>query len=100
MEMYKAYNDHTPFLGKSIFPTREMPYNFRNYNPLKFTNVHTIFKGTETIYFRGPKIWNLVPDNIKDAKSPSEFKTKIRDWEPVGCTCRLCNTFIPRIGLL
>ena len=100
MEMYKAYNDLSPSLVKSIFPTREIPYNLRKFNPFKSTNIHTGFKGTETISFRGPKIWSLVPDNIKHAKSLSEFKTKIRDWEPVGCTCRLCKTFIPNIGFL
>ena len=98
--MYKAYNDLSPSLVKSIFPTREIPYNLRNCNPFKSTNIHTVFKGTETISFRGPKIWSLVPDNIKHAKSLSEFKTRIRDWEPVGFTCRLCKTFIPNIGFL
>ena len=71
MEMYKAYNDLSPSLVKSIFRTREIPYNLRNCNPFKFTNVHTVFKGTETISFRGTKIWSLVPDNIKHAKSLS-----------------------------
>ena len=100
MGMYKAYNDLSASLIKSIFPTREIPYNLRNCNPYKSTNIHTVFKGTETISFRGPEIWSLVPDNIKHAKSLSEFKTKIRDWEPVGCTCRLCKTLIPNIGFL
>ena len=59
MEMYKAYNDLSPSLVKSIFPTREIPYNLRNWNPFKSTNIHTVFKGTETISFRGPKIWSL-----------------------------------------
>ena len=95
MEMYRAYNDLSPSLVKSIFPTKEILYNLRNCNPFKFPNIHTVFKGTETISFIDPKIWSLVPDNIKHAKSLSEFKTKIRDWEPVRCKCRLCKTFIP-----
>ena len=75
MEMHKAYNDLSPSLVKSSFPTRKIPYNLRNCNPFKFTNVHTVFKGTETIALRGPKIWSLVPDHIKHAKAVSEFKT-------------------------
>ena len=99
-EMYKAYNDISPYLVKSIFPAREIPYNLRSSNPFQSTNVHTVFNGTETISFRGPKIWILVPENIKQAKSLSEFKTKIRNWEPVGCTCRLCKTYIHNVGFL
>ena len=56
MEIYKAYNDLSPSLVKSILPTREIPYNLRN---CKSTNIHTVFKGTETISFKGPKsgVW-------------------------------------------
>ena len=100
IEMYKAYNDLSPFLVKSIFPMREIPYNLRNFNPFQSTNVHTVFKGAETISFRGPKIWDLVPEDIKVAKSLTEFKAKIRGWEPTGCTCRLCKTFIPNLGFI
>ena len=99
-EMYKAYNNLSPTLVKSIFPLREIPYNLRNSNPFRSTNVHSVFNGTETISFRGPKIWSLVPENIKRAKSLTEFKTKIRLWKPVGCTCRLCKTYIQNLGFL
>ena len=99
-EMYKAYNDLSPTLVKSIFPLREMPYNLRNSNPFRPTKVNSVFNGTETISFRGPKIWSLVPENIKAAKSLTEFKTKISAWVPIGCTCRLCKTFISNLGFL
>ena len=99
-EMYKAYNDLSPSLVKSIFPLREITYNLRNSNPFQPTKVHSVFKGTETISFRGPKIWSLVPENIKAAKSLTEFKANIRGWVPIGCTCRLCKTFVSNLGFL
>ena len=49
---------------------------------------------------RGPKTWELVPDNKKKAKSLLEFKSKIKIWKPVGCTCRLCKAYIPNIGFI
>ena len=98
--MYKAYNDISLSLVKSIFPTREILYNLRNYNSFQSSNVHTVFYGTETISFRGPQIWNMVPENIKQAKTLLDFKNKIRNWEPAGCTCRLCKTYLPGIGFL
>ena len=99
-EMYKALNNISPYLVKSIFPTREIPYNLRNKNPFLRTSVHTVFNGTETLSFRGPKTWDLVPEDIKCAKSLNEFKTKIRNWKPVGCTCRLCIIYIHNVGFL
>ena len=99
-EMYKAYNDLSPSLMQLIFPQRSIPYNLRNKNPFESTNVHTVYHGTETISYRGPKIWALVPEDIKCSKSLAEFKAKIRNWEPIGCTCRLCKIYIPNLGFI
>ena len=99
-KMYKAYNILSLSLVRDIFPVRDTPYNLRNNNPFQSINVRTVFNGTETISFRGPKIWSLVPDNIKSATTLTEFKAKIRNWKPVGCTCRLCLTFVQNIGFL
>ena len=100
IEMYKADKDLSPSLVKSIFPKRNIPYNLRNKNDFHSANIRTVFNGMETISFRGPKIWGLVPDVIKNSTSLTEFKAKIRNWEPVGCTCRLCRTYIQNLGFL
>ena len=41
---------------------------------------------------------NLVPEDIKEAKSLAEFKAKIRDWKPSKCDCRLCKAYIKGVG--
>ena len=53
---------------KHIFPLTTNPYNLRNKNPLYSTNVRSVYNGTETISFRGPKTWALVPEDIKKSK--------------------------------
>ena len=40
-------------------------------------NVHTVHNGIDTISFLGPKIWMLIPQEIKDVKTLHEFKCKI-----------------------
>ena len=62
--------------------------------------VRTVNKGLETIRYKGPKTWELVPAEIKNSKSLSAFKIKIKDWKPLGCKCRLCKTYIKGIGYL
>ena len=97
-EMYKTKNNLSPISMKSIFPDNTNPYDLRNKNPFKTSNVRTVFNGTETISYRGPKTWALVPDEIKTSKSLLEFKTKIKHWKPVGCMCRICKIYIHNLG--
>ena len=79
--MYKVKNNLSPTLMKNIFPDIEIPYNLRNMNPFQSSNVNTVFNGTETISFRGPKPWALVPNEIRTLESLNEFKAKIKQWE-------------------
>ena len=99
-EMYKVKNDLSPTLMKDVFPVRNIPYGLRNANSFLSRNVKTVYNGTESISFRGPKTWDIVPDNIKNAASISEFRAKIKKWEPMGCTCRLCKTYVQSLGFI
>ena len=83
---------------KDLLPDSTNPYNLRNRPEFVTSNIHTVHNGTETILFRGPKTWSLVPEEIKNSKSISEFKNKIKYWKPEGCTCRLCKTYIQNLG--
>ena len=85
---------------QSIFPDRVVPFKFRNMNPFQSNNVSSVFNGTETISFRGPKTWMLVPEEIKRSESLIEFKAKIKNWEPKGCTYRLCRIYINNLGFI
>ena len=100
IEIYKVKNNLSPTLMKEVFPVRDIPYNLRCLNPFHSKNINTVYNGTETISFRGPKTWKLVPDDLKNAASLSEFKSKIKQWEPKGCTCRLCKEYVQHIGFI
>ena len=99
-EMYKIENNLCPAIMKVIFPERSVPYDLRKKNKFKSSSAHTVYFGTESISFRGPKTWELVPDNIKSSKSLEEFKAKIRQWEPKGCKCRLCKVYVANLGFI
>ena len=85
---------------KDIFPEKVIPYDLRNKNPFQSSNVHTVYNGTETLPFRGPKTWALVPEDIKNSTSLPEFKSKIKNWEPKGCECRLCIVYVHHLGFI
>ena len=98
--MYKIENNLSPSIMKTIFPERAIPYNLRNKNNFQSSNVHTVYYGTETISYRGPKPWELVPEDIRLSKTLGVFKTKIRQWDPTGCTCRLCKVYVVNLGFI
>ena len=67
------------------------------YNPV---NPKTVNYGLETLRCLGPKIWKIIPDDIKATASVSLFKRKIKNWTSINCPCRLCKNFIPNLGYL
>ena len=64
-EMYKAKNNLSPTRIKKVCKDRENPDNLRNANPFQSTNVNTVHNGINTVAFQGPKIWAIVPEEIK-----------------------------------
>ena len=109
-KMFKVKHDLSPSFMYSVFPEGENHYNLRNGSTFKTENVRTtyyffyfllfFFYGTETLRYRGPKTWDIVPDDIKKSTSLNEFKRKIKLWKPEGCTCRMCKVFVEKVGFI
>ena len=99
-EMYKVKNGIAPLIMNQVFEVTDYHYNLRNDKTWVTHNVRTVNNGTETLSFRGPKIWEILPSSIKNTQSLKEFKTKIKNWKPEGCSCRLCQTYIPSLGFI
>ena len=100
IEMYKVKNNLSPIFIKNIFPESQNPYNMCTKPEFASSNIRTVHNGSETISYRGPKTWALVPDDIKKSSSLSAFKRKRKEWKPVGCTCRICKTYVQNLGFI
>ena len=84
-----------------IFRIRnETSYELRQRLSFHTPSVNTVFSGTESIRFLGPKIWELVPNNIKYPQNLGDFKTTIKKWKPISCPCRVYETYLHRVGFL
>ena len=99
-EMFKISNNMSPEIVTEIFEKRENSYNFRNNNTFRRRQVNSVYHGTESISFLGPKIWDLLPLEIKQSESLAIFKSKIKKWIPSQCPCRPCRTYLPQIGFI
>ena len=73
-EIYKFLNGLSLPIMHDVFMIRNNKYNLRNFQCLYSKNKRTAKYGTETVTFRGPQIWNLVPEKTKSASSFEIFK--------------------------
>ena len=101
IEIYKYLHGLYPAILIEVFKVNEtIPYDLRMRNELYTRNPKAVRYDTETIYFLSPKIWSLIPQNIKGSGSlPCFKKKKIRKWKP-NCPCRLCKTFLQHVGFI
>ena len=100
-EMFKVSNDTAPQIFADIFSSRSHSnYNLRHQSQFNFPRVKTVYNGTETVSFLGPKIWELVPSEIKEKTSLNAFKNAIKTWKPQNCPCRLCKKYIAGVGFI
>ena len=78
----------------------ENHYNFRNYNGFRLPFARTVYHSTESISYLGPKVWDIVPTELKNAQSLNSFKRSIRRWMPNNCPCRLCKRYVDGVSFL
>ena len=64
-EMYKILNGLFPDIMQDIFETKSNYYNTRNTSTFTSRNIKTVRYGLQTISYMAPKIWNLVPKEMK-----------------------------------
>ena len=91
--MFKVYRNVSSPIVRQLFQLRNNDYNLRQFSQFDLPNVKSVFCGTESISFLGPKIWNIVPNEFKKETSLDAFKKLIKKWQPENCQCRLRNFF-------
>ena len=74
-----------------------IPYDLHDNNSFKRMRVNSFWHSTESVSFLGPKIWDLVSNEIKESETLNAFKFKIKRWIPEGCPCRICKTYLGQV---
>ena len=100
IEMYKVKNNLSPSFMKTIYSLSRNNYELRSQTDFKIENIKTVSYGSENISYRGPKIWELIPQDTKNSKNLLEFKRKVKHWIPSGYDGRLCNVYIHQVGFI
>ena len=81
-EIYKVLNGLSPSILNDIFVPALYPHNFRRQNTLQRRRVKSVRHGTESLSFLGPKIWDIIPQNIKQSKTVEYLNQKLKRGFP------------------
>ena len=100
VEMYKVKNKLSPEPILELFTEQKNTHDLRKKRQWQIPNINTVSFGRDSLRYRGPLTWELLPDNIKESVSLDQFKSRIKGWKPLGCTCRLCKTYIFNLGFI
>ena len=80
-EMFKISKNLSPDIVREIFQARSVPYNLHSDNNFASRHVNSLYHGTESLSFLGPKIWEQVPPELKALESLDIFKTQIKKMD-------------------
>ena len=79
IEMIRFYNGLSPPLMNNICKLRaENPYSLRQVSEFSRPMVKRVYHGTESISYLGPKIWNILPEKLKNIENLEHFKKEIK----------------------
>ena len=86
--------------GFNIKPVKLIQQYLSNSKEKERRRVNSVWHGTELVSYLCPKIWDLVPNEIKESESLNGFKFKIKRWVPEGCPCRICKIYLGQVGFI
>ena len=86
---------------KEVFEIQNPAYNFRaGATYFKRENVKKNHYGIQSVGYFGAKLWDTVPNNIKNCSWLNKVKNSIKSWKPNECPYRLCKKYIAQAGFI
>ena len=77
-EMFKVSRNLASPQMHECFKLKDQPqYNLRHNSLFSRPLVKSVYKGTESLSFLGPKIWDILPDTYKDLPDLNSFKVAL-----------------------
>ena len=77
--MIKVKNNIAPEIMKELFAPKMSFYDLRNNNSFKRRRLNSVWHGTELVSYVGPKMWDLVPNEIKESELSMVSNSKSKD---------------------
>ena len=100
IELYKVFSGQSQTIFSDLFERKNINYNLRSQPDFVIPQIKSVYKRLNSLRYFGPIIWNLIPKEIKNCDTLASFVSKIRQWRPNACPCRICKNFIPNVGFI
>ena len=84
----QGLQDLIPVIIAEFIHVRQNNYNLRHNTYFPIANVKSVYHTMESLSNIRPRIWNLVPDKLKQLVDVYAFKKEIKNWKPKNCPCR------------
>ena len=68
-----------------LFEQRNIIYNLRSQKDFTTGPISTVNNGLKSLRYRGPKLWNILPPDIRNSGNIGEFTRKNKCWTPKNC---------------
>ncbi len=92
--IFKALYGSTPIYISDLFEEKEKNYNLCSTVSLKQPKCNTVTYGLNSFRYKGAKIRNDLPNEIKNYITLAEFKNQIKKWQGPKCLCNMCTRLL------
>ena len=79
IEIFKIKSELAPHIVDSMFERRNESYNLRNFEEFFAERKKAVHYGLETLSYRSPQLWSLLPEKIKEVESLEIFKGGVKN---------------------
>ena len=86
---------------KDVFPLNKNSfYKTSKKRTLGSRHIITAHFGFETLSHLALKIWDLLPEWVKNLEPVASFQNAIEKWKPANCACYLWRIYIFQVGFV
>ncbi len=89
-EIFKALHGSAPIYIRDLFEEQDKMYYLHSTVSLKHPKCNAVTYGLNSFRYKGAKIWNDLPNKIRNSIILAEFKNEIKKWQGPKCLCNMC----------
>ena len=88
IEVYKCINGIAPKYLQDLFIKQNHRYGMRNSSNVMLNRFQTVKYGYSSFKYLGAKIWNNLPNEVKNAMDVNTFKHELKSYKNCNCLIR------------